>query len=135
MKQIIIRRSTLILIVGFLLFSASTIFSTSLSSPFQSTTGTLVGTIIDLNDARVPSANIILKNQNVTKKITSVMNREYKIELPAGSYSATVERTGFKKYQKENVKIEAEKTFTLEIMLTIEPSPSGDCPPGHICLE
>ena len=71
----------------------------------QSDRGTITGTVADSTGALVPSANITLTNSNTGTKSTTATTGtgNYTVlALPAGTYTLTIEQSGFSKYQQTN---------------------------------
>ena len=71
----------------------------------QSDRGTITGTVADSTGALVPNANITLTNSNTGTKSTTATTGtgNYTVlALPAGTYTLTIEQSGFSKYQQTN---------------------------------
>ncbi|HEY0728831.1 MAG TPA: carboxypeptidase-like regulatory domain-containing protein, partial [Pyrinomonadaceae bacterium] len=91
-----------------------------LSTNAQSTTGRLVGTVLDPNGAAVPGANITVTD-NATQRARSVESNDQGLfsvpQLEFGTYTVTVAATGFKNYTATELKIDVGRDYTLNIQL------------------
>lgn len=79
------------------------------------------GTVADSTGALVPDATVTLTSKETGNKQTTQTSGDgfYRISgLAPGTYSLTVEKSGFKKQSFENVIINAEDTRGLDVMLT-----------------
>src|SRR5215472_17671396 len=77
--------------------------------------GRVQGTVKDTTDAVIPGANVIL---GITRMQTSSGTGHYLFDLvDPGSYSITVESTGFAKFLQENVPMPARGDITVDITL------------------
>ena len=82
--------------------------------------GRVQGTVKDTTDAVIPGANVILRNVNtgITRMQTSSGTGHYLFDLvDPGSYSITVESTGFAKFLQENVPMPARGDITVDVTL------------------
>ena len=73
-------------------------------------TADIVGTVRDMSDAVVNGAKITIKNvdTNVSRSSATSGTGEYSFSLlPVGTYSVTVEVTGFKRYTVPSVTVAA----------------------------
>src|SRR6185436_14013177 len=84
--------------------------------------GSLVGNVTDPNGAAVTGAKVDLTNL-ATGDVTSVMTDErgaYTFhDLQVGVYKVAISRTSFKTTLKEDVRIEANKTFRFDAQLEV----------------
>jgi hypothetical protein len=72
----------------------------------QSNDGSITGTVKDKTGASVPGATVTIANPEraVTQKTSTGEAGTFIFPLvPPGTYTITVENTGFKKYEKSNV--------------------------------
>lgn len=79
------------------------------------------GTVTDQSGAVVPAATLTLKNNETGRVQTANSGDEgfYRIsELPPGTYTLTVEKSGFKKTAFESVVVNAEQVQGLDVVLT-----------------
>src|SRR5262245_4583127 len=89
----------------------------------QSTSGSITGTVKDNAGAPVPDANVLVTNPatSLTRKLTSNSAGVFiATQLPPGNYTIAVEKTGFKKFEKTNIILNAIDTinagdFTLDV--------------------
>ncbi len=99
-------------IVAFSLVSASA----------QSTSGTLVGTVVDPSGAAVPNADVVATNvaTNVKSETKSSGTGEYRFNnLPVGSYDISATASGFQPTTLKNYQVELNKISTAKIALTV----------------
>src|SRR5690348_3534955 len=84
--------------------------------------GSLVGNVTDQNAAAVAGAKVDLTNK-ATGDVTGVMTDERGAyachDLQAGVYKIAISRTSFKTTLKEDVRIEANKTFRFDAQLEV----------------
>ncbi len=76
----------------------------------QLSTADILGTVTDATGAVIPNAKVILTNVGTQEKRTASSNNsgEYDFTLlPVGTYTVTVELTGFKTYTQNNLAVEA----------------------------
>ncbi len=107
-------------------------FLASLPAPAQNTTGAITGTVRDPSGAVVAGALITARNEatGLMRSTESSGEGLYRVSLlPAGTYSVTVEKEGFKTQTQTGVRIEILQVrsvdFTLELgsvtdMITVE---------------
>src|SRR5215510_14542302 len=76
----------------------------------QSTSGSITGTVKDNAGAPVTDANVTITNPatNLKRQVnTNNVGVFSAPQLPPGNYNITVEKSGFKKYEKSNVILNA----------------------------
>ncbi len=86
----------------------------------QTVTGTLQGTVSDMNGAVIPNAEIIIHNVETGQErtLTTNSNGFYVASfLPPGRYNVTVSQKGFSKVAKENIEINLNQTRVIDITL------------------
>ena len=96
----------------------------SVFSQAQITTGTIQGTVADLNGAVVPGANVEIKNlaTNLVKNIATDEDGRYvALALPPGKYSITVTKQGFATAAAESLELTVGQTLNLPVSM----KPSG----------
>ncbi len=79
------------------------------------------GTVTDSGGGRIPDASITLTNKDTNKSQTTNSSDDgfYSISgLPAGNYTLSAEKAGFKKQVFENVVVNAEASHGVDIILT-----------------
>ncbi|HKS30636.1 MAG TPA: TonB-dependent receptor [Pyrinomonadaceae bacterium] len=95
--------------------------STSAAIAQTSTTGTIEGTVLDINGAAVPGVTVTVTSPNLITAQTATTNDEgrYRIlNLPPGRYSVTVASSqGFAEFKQENVEVNLSRTSTVEVRL------------------
>ena len=88
----------------------------------QTSNGTLVGTVLDTTGAAIANAKIEATNTGtgVAVAVTSGANGEYRVgNLLAGTYSVTGSATGFSNASIGNIAVEANRTVTQNITLSV----------------
>jgi hypothetical protein len=89
----------------------------------QNITAYLTGTITDPSGAVVSGASVTLHNLDLNSDVITVKTDSSgaytATELPLGSYTVTVEATGFKKYVASNVILHVGEHRTLDIKLAV----------------
>jgi hypothetical protein len=86
----------------------------------QTIVGRISGTIVDSSGAVVPDANVTVTNSatNATRTATSDASGFYTVtNLPVGTYTVMVERTGFKKASQIDNVLTADTRLTVNIAL------------------
>jgi len=76
----------------------------------QSTSGSITGTVIDSTGAFVPDASVSVSNQgtHLTRSVKTNNEGVFVVpQLPPGSYKIVVEKSGFKKFEKTDVVLNA----------------------------
>ena len=100
----------------------------------QDKSGKVRGVVVDWQEARVSRTTITFQNKQFKKVVVVNQDGEYEVELPVGSYTITAKFNGFKQYQRELVKVEANKVRTINIKLQVLSANPATCPDGHLCL-
>jgi len=88
----------------------------------QVVSGSIVGTVTDQTGAVVPNAKIALTNTGTGFERAAVTNTsgEYVADnLPTGSYTVTVEATGFQKLVRTGVQLPYGETVTADLQLKV----------------
>jgi hypothetical protein len=90
------------------------------ASAMAQSTGTLTGTVFDLNGEKVQKAPIEATNKatKAVYKATSLENGAYQLALPEGKYDLSVALLGFNPFSRQNVVITAGQTVRLDIHIT-----------------
>lgn len=93
----------------------------------QTVSGTLRGTVTDVNGALVPNATVVVKSTETGLERTVVTSGDglYNVPfLPIGAYIVEISRNDFNKVTRENVRITLNETTVLNVELN--PSVSGE---------
>ena len=88
----------------------------------QSKTGTLLGMVQDPTKVGIPGAQVTLTNAETKETYKSVTNYagrqaawgEFKIQVPPGTYTVTVELLGFETVRLLSVRVEENKSTKLD---------------------
>ena len=86
----------------------------------QAVNGSLLGTITDATGGSIPNAKILVTEANTGTSRTTVTNESgnYSFpDLPPGTYSVTVEQTGFKKTTRSNVDVLVNSGVRVDLVL------------------
>ncbi len=105
-----------------ILFFACATLTLLCSAPViaQTVTGTLQGTVSDMNGAVIPNAEIIIHNVDTGQErtLTTNSNGFYVASfLPLGRYNMTVSQKGFAKVVKESIEITLNETRVVDVTL------------------
>ena len=85
-------------------------------------TASLFGTITDAQGAVVPGARITINNAatGVSRSVVTDSSGAYVFSLmPVGSYKLTIEQTGFRKYERRNILLQANENIHVDAALDI----------------
>jgi hypothetical protein len=88
----------------------------------QEITGTITGFVRDSSGAVVPGAMVTVKNTATgqERKVTTGDAGEYAIPLlPIGPYTVMVEKSGFKKYLRENIVLHVNERLPVDVELQV----------------
>jgi protocatechuate 3,4-dioxygenase beta subunit len=91
------------------------------ASAQTATTGTIEGTVLDINGAAVPGVTVTVTSPNLITPQTAVTNDEGRyrlLNLPPGRYIVAVGASqGFAEFRQENVEVNLSRTSSVEIRL------------------
>ncbi len=88
----------------------------------QLTSGNITGTVYDPSGATVPGATVVAKNDatGVESTVTSTSAGDYRFEnLLVGTYSLTVDASGFVKSQIKGINVQLNQTVTTNVKLAV----------------
>lgn len=86
------------------------------------TTGRLVGTVLDEQGSAIPSAQITIKGNQAEGQYSAVTNKEGQWTLPSipsGTYTVTVQANGFKSTLVREVKVDIGLPATVNVTLSV----------------
>src|ERR1700704_580398 len=86
----------------------------------QTATGTITGTISDPAGAVVATAPLVLKNNEtgtVFQTASSSTGNYSFSQLPASTYTLTVNVPGFKAHVRQNLSVQAAQTIRIDVVL------------------
>jgi carboxypeptidase family protein len=98
--------------------------ATSAASPRL---GRIKGIVLDVNQARVVNAVVIVQGGDVKRKVMSDDEGRFEISLPPGSYQITVKAAGFREFTSALLRVEPGKSRALNVHLMVE-APRGLVP-------
>src|SRR5215472_14004310 len=87
----------------------------------QAVNATIVGTVTDISGGIMPNAKVTITEANTGVSHSGVTNESgfYTFaDLPPGTYSVTVEQTGFKKETRADIIVQVNSTVRADIKLT-----------------
>src|SRR5580704_8191897 len=102
----------------FYLLTFVALFFAALSQLMGQDVGTLTGTVTNAAGAAVPQANISIKSNSsgFSQSVITDASGNFTISnLPPGTYTVTVEVSGFKRLSQENVQILAGQPVRLTL--------------------
>jgi len=88
----------------------------------QLRSGTIVGTVTDSSGAAIPGAEVVVREQNtnISYEFKTNESGHYTVPyLPAGLYSVSAKRAGFKTVTKANVTVETASVVRADLMLEV----------------
>ncbi len=87
----------------------------------QSDNGAISGFVRDPSGASIPNAKVTVRNQSGLERQALTNDSGYYIitNIPPGTYSVTVEFTGFKTYQSSNNKLDPSSTLSVDASLSV----------------
>jgi hypothetical protein len=104
----VMKQAKYILIVIIVSISAASSATSQLrtNSPKEKT-GKIQGVLLDVNDARITGARILIENASLKRELRSASEGDFQIQLPAGSYQIKVQANGFRKFELSPFKVKA----------------------------
>ena len=90
-------------------------------SLWAQTSGVLIGTVRDTQGGVIPGAEVVITDESTNTTTATISNEagDYRAPLPAGTYTVSVEVTGFKKGVVQNIKIAAGVTTSQNLALQL----------------
>ena len=86
----------------------------------QTTTSILEGTATDTSGGAVPQVSVEVKGGTVLRTVATDLEGFYRaVALPAGTYTVTASRTGFKTRVLEGIVLVLDRTVTLNIVMEV----------------
>src|SRR5437764_5501452 len=88
----------------------------------QQGTGELRGRVLDQQSAVLPGVTVIAKNQEtgMYRELASGADGSFFMSaLTPGTYEITAQLTGFKKYQRRDIRVEVGKTMSVDVQLQV----------------
>lgn len=110
-------RATFIQVAALLLMSSIALASEYKQSSPTAQVGRLVGTVTDMNDARVPQAKVIIDGAGTTLTVSTEEDGTYQSELPPGTYRIRVESLGFCPVRRASFRMQPSTTTLLNFTL------------------
>ncbi|MGH9200483.1 MAG: carboxypeptidase-like regulatory domain-containing protein, partial [Vicinamibacterales bacterium] len=106
----------------FILLCMCLAFTAPAFAQSQATTGTIEGIVSDATGAVLPGATVTFTNTGTgyTREVVCDADGRYRgLALPLGTYTITVELTGFGKAQRENVPLAVGQTHRIDFTLGV----------------
>jgi hypothetical protein len=110
-------RAKFIQVVTLLLMSSIVSASGYKQSSPTMQVGRLVGTVTDMNAARVPKAKVIIDGAGTSRAVSTGEDGTYQSELPPGIYRIRVESLGFCPVRRASFRMQAATTTVLNFTL------------------
>ncbi|HEX8353822.1 MAG TPA: carboxypeptidase-like regulatory domain-containing protein, partial [Pyrinomonadaceae bacterium] len=108
-------------LVTVMLTLAISLFTAMSAAAQNSTTGSIEGTVVDVNGAAVPGVTVTATSPNLIRPQTATTNEEgvYRLgNLPPGRYSVVIESSqGFARFEQTNVEVNLSRTSTVAVSL------------------
>lgn len=98
---------------------AAFLFATT-STALAQNTGQILGTITDSSGAGIAGARITAQGEGtgLTRAVTTTSDGAFTVAaLPVGKYTVVVDAASFKKYQNQNVVVDAEHNVRLDVVM------------------
>ncbi len=107
--------------VTVMLTLAISLFTATSAAAQNSTTGSIEGTVADVNGAAVPGVTVTVTSPNLIRPQSAVTNEEgiYRLgNLPPGRYSVVIESDkGFARFEQTEVEVNLSRTSTVAVTL------------------
>src|SRR4051812_37179810 len=108
------------LIMAALLFAGLAMMPAAVTAQ-TSTTGSVEGTVTDVNGAVVPNATVVLSGPGLVRPQTATAdsNGNYRfLQVPPGKYTVRIEATGgFDATEQQNVEVNLSKSTSVNVIL------------------
>jgi outer membrane receptor protein involved in Fe transport len=88
----------------------------------QAVYGAIYGTVTDATGALIPNAPVVVTDtsKGVTVTVNANESGEFRVDhLIPDSYSVTVDQPGFKKYEQNNIQVNADSSDNVAVVLTV----------------
>jgi len=79
----------------------------------------ITGVVVDVNDARIVSARVRIKNEEFGLEVRSDDEGKFAAEVPAGVYQITVEAAGFQRVRLFSVRADAQASESVNIRMKV----------------
>lgn len=100
-----------------LLFSYLSVAKENPIRPYES--GTIRGTVLDENGARIITAEIAIENQSYDRQIKVNDAGEFELSLPQGAYEIKISAQGFCPFRRKEVIVKANDVLILNTTLIV----------------
>ncbi|HEY0375606.1 MAG TPA: TonB-dependent receptor [Pyrinomonadaceae bacterium] len=116
-------RKTMRVMTSLLFALCFTLFATSVMAQ-TATTGTIEGSVTDVNEAVVPGVTVTVTSPNLIRAQSATTDDEGRfriLNLPPGRYAVTLEAAkGFARYEQSDVEVNLSKTSSIDVRLQPE---------------
>ena len=88
----------------------------------QAVYGSIYGTVTDATGALIPNAPVVVEDTAKGTKVTVPANEsgEFRVDhLIPDAYSVSVEAPGFKKYEQNNIQVNADSSAKIDVVLSV----------------
>ena len=121
LRRVFVYALTLILALGSLT-SFGMASAANAAPALQSTTGRLIGTVINPQNEVIAGANVVVTDNQTGKTVTLTTGAEGTFQIPQldiGTYTVKVTAQGFKSYTATDLKIDVGKEYSLSVQLEV----------------
>jgi hypothetical protein len=80
-----------------------------------------MGTLLDVNDARVARAKIKVEGASLQWEAEADDAGDFTVEVPAGTYRIYVRANGFRKFESAFLRVKSDVTEMVNIHLEVQP--------------
>ena len=108
----------LFIVVVFLILGTTTLLGQQRPVSSQET-GKIQGVVLDVNDARIMGAAIVIENGGIKRELKSSSEGDFETRLPAGTYQISVKANGFRKFELSPFKVKANVTEMINIHMEV----------------
>ena len=81
--------------------------------------GKITGQVVDINDARIVRARVVIVGQNLDLRLLTNVEGEFETSLPPGEYWLSISADGFRSFEAQKFQIKSGKTkhFNVEMQV------------------
>jgi len=96
------------------------VFVPPVVSAQSSQTGTITGTVVDANNARIVSARITVESTHLRRQVETNDEGNFEVELPPDDYSISVEKAGFKRFVLSSFRTQTAAQHKITVRLKVK---------------
>jgi hypothetical protein len=95
--------------------------SAGAATPPKTQTGKIKGVVVDVNDARIVFAEVLVVGGGLRRHLKTNAEGEFESSLPTGEYQFLVQAEGFRPFQSAHFEITRRKTQRFTVKMKIAP--------------